>query len=179
MMSPSPDTTIKENIMESTIRIIQRDTGAWRMQVWISFGIAVLVCGSGLAWLPGADLDRAFMVMGYFFCLSAAFVLSKYVRDKAIASTDTPMWGLVVWGGFALAMVLTGWGLWRMEINPTWKAYLLVSWLYLISSAFTLAKTLRDACEAERFERGQDLALALPASESAAAQAATHASTNH
>jgi hypothetical protein len=34
-----------------------------------------------------------------------------------------------------------------MEINPTWRAYLLVSWLYLISSAFTLAKTLRDAHE--------------------------------
>jgi hypothetical protein len=128
--------------MENPIYNIRRDTGAWRVQVWISFGIAVLVCGSGLAWLPGADLDRAFMVMGYFFCLSAAFALSKYVRDKAIASTDTPMWGLVVWGGFALAMALTGWGLWRMEINPTWKAYLLVSWLYLISSAFTLAKTL-------------------------------------
>jgi hypothetical protein len=165
--------------MESTIRIIQRDTGAWRMQVWISFGIAVLVCGTGLAWLPGADLDRAFMVMGYFFCLSAAFALSKYVRDKAIAQSDTPMWGMVVWGGFALAMALTGWGLWRMDINPTWKAYLLVSWLYLISSAFTLAKTLRDAYEAERLERGQDPALALPASESATVQAATHASTNH
>ena len=165
--------------MESTNRIIQRDTGAWRMQVWISFGIAVLVCGTGLAWLPGDDLDRAFMVMGYFFCLSAAFALSKYVRDKAIAQSDTPMWGMVVWGGFALAMALTGWGLWRMDINPTWKAYLLVSWLYLISSAFTLAKTLRDAYEADRFERGQEPALALPASESSTAQAATYASTNH
>jgi hypothetical protein len=39
-----------------------------------------------------------------------------------------------------------------MEINPTWKAYLMVSWLYLISSAFTLAKTLRDAYEADRLE---------------------------
>jgi hypothetical protein len=58
------------------------------------------------------------------------------------------MWGSVVWGGFAVAMALTGWGLWRMEISPTWKAYLAVSWLYLISSAFTLAKTLRDAHEA-------------------------------
>ena len=90
--------------MENTIYNIRRDTGAWRMQVWISFGIAVLICGSGLAWLPGADLDRAVMVMGYFFCLSAAFALSKYVRDKAIVDTDTPMWGMVVWGGFALAM---------------------------------------------------------------------------
>ncbi len=142
--------------MDNTTLIIRRDTGAWRMQVWISFAIAVLVCGTGLAWLPGADLDRAFMIMGYFFCLTATFALSKYVRDNAIARCDTPLWGMVVWGGFALAMALTGWGLWRMEINPTWKAYLLVSWLYLISSAFTLAKTLRDAYEADRAECALD-----------------------
>ena len=46
---------------------IRRDTGAWRLQVWVSFGLSVMLCGSGLAWLPGQDLDRAFMVMGYFF----------------------------------------------------------------------------------------------------------------
>ena len=58
------------------------------------------------------------------------------------------MWKVVVWGGFAFAMALTGWGLLRMNINPTYKAYLGVSWLFLISSAFTLAKTLRDAFDA-------------------------------
>lgn len=133
--------------------MVRRDTRAWRLQVWISFGLAALLCGSGLAWLPGAALDRAFMVMGYVFCLSSAFALAKYVRDSETRRSDTPMWSLVVWGGFALAMALTGWGLWRMDIHPTWKAYLLVSWLYLISSAFTLAKTLRDAWEADRIAR--------------------------
>lgn len=143
-----------ENTVASpaVLRIVQRDTRAWRLQVWISFALALLVCGTGLAWLPGADLDRAFMVMGYVFCLSTAFALSKFVRDNAERPSDTPLWSLVVWGGFALAMALTGWGLFRMGINPTWKAYLVVSWLYLISSAFTLAKTLRDAYEAERLE---------------------------
>jgi hypothetical protein len=174
IMSSSFDTTSKENVMEHTIRIVQRDTGAWRLQVWVSFGLALLVCGTGLAWLPGGDLDRAFMVMGYFFCLSSAFVLSKYVRDNALAASDTPMWAMVVWGGFALSMALTAWGLWRMEINPTWKAYLVVSWLYLISSAFTLAKTLRDAYEAERLDRSSDVVPSLPASETAAAIATTN-----
>ena len=46
-------------------------------------------------------------------------------------------------------MALTGWGLLRMGIGETYKAFLGVSWLYLISSAFTLAKTLRDAHEAD------------------------------
>lgn len=142
----------------STRVIVRRDTRAWRAQVWISFGVAVAVCATGLAWLPGEDLDRAFMVMGYVFCLSSAFALAKYVRDQQLRGprADTPMWNLVVWGGFALAMALTGWGLWRMQINPTYKAYLLVSWLFLISSAFTLAKTLRDAFEAERDEAAND-----------------------
>jgi hypothetical protein len=67
-------------------------------------------------------------------------------------STDTPMFKLVVWGGFLLAMSLTGWGLWRMEVNETYKAFLGVSWLYLITCSFTLAKTLRDRHEADLSE---------------------------
>ena len=137
--------------MESTahiVRIVQRDTGAWRMQVWISFGLSLLVCGTGLAWLPGTGVDRAFMMMGYLFCVSTAFALAKFVRDNEGQRVDTPMWRLVVWGGFAMAVGLTGWGLWEMDISPTYRAYLGVCWLFLISSVFTLAKTLRDAHEA-------------------------------
>lgn len=92
------------------------------------------------------------MVMGYMFCLSAAFVLAKFVRDKQVPQDDagdTPMWRFVVWGGFAVAMGLTGWGLLSMEINPTYKAFLGVSWLYMITTAFTLAKMLRDKHEAD------------------------------
>ena len=137
----------------SSIVSVQRDTRAWQVQVWISFGLAVFLCATGLGWLPGQALDRAFMVMGYVFCLSAAFVLAKFVRDNqhgAIPGAgDTPMWKLVVWGGFFTAMGLTGWGLLRMEIGETYKAFLGVSWLFLISSAFTLAKTLRDRHEAD------------------------------
>ena len=129
----------------------QRDSRAWRAQVWISFGLAVALCAGGLAGLPGQSLDRAFMVMGYLFCLCSAFVLSKFVRDReSRPDADTPMWAWVVRGGFAMAMGLTAWGLWRMQVDDVWKAYLGVSWLYLISSVFTLAKTLRDAWEAER-----------------------------
>jgi hypothetical protein len=46
-------------------------------------------------------------------------------------------------------MALTGWGLWRMEVNSAYKSFLLVSWFFLISTVFTLAKTLRDAHEAQ------------------------------
>jgi hypothetical protein len=132
--------------------LTHRDSKPWQVQVWASFLIAVFLCAVGLSYLPGRDLDRAFMVMGYFFCLSAAFVLAKYVRDQEKTQSevkDTPMFKLVVWGGFFLAMSLTGWGLWRMEVNETYKAFLGVSWLYLITCTFTLAKTLRDRHEAD------------------------------
>ena len=128
---------------------VKRDTRAWQMQVWLSFGVAVTLCGTGLAWLPGDDLDRAFMIMGYVFCTSAAFALAKFVRDNERRRVDTPMFSMVVWAGFALAMALTGWGLWRMDVNPTYKSFLLVSWLFLISTVFTLAKTLRDKHDAD------------------------------
>lgn len=129
------------------------DTRAWRAQVWISFATAAGLAGTGLAWLPGGAIERAFMLMGYGFCLAMAFTLAKHVRDEQAAGAgatrvQTPLWGGVVWGGFALAMALTGWGLVQMDVSPTYKAFLGVSWLFLMSSAFTLAKTLRDAHEA-------------------------------
>lgn len=127
---------------------LRQDTRAWKLQVWISFGTALVLCASGLTYLPGHDLDRAFMFMGYVFSMSAAFAVAKHVRDNEQRRSDTPLWGLVVWGGFGLAVALTAWGLWRMTINPTYKAYLGVSWLFLVSTVFTLAKTLRDAHEA-------------------------------
>ncbi len=59
---------------------------------------------------------------------------------------------MVVWSGFGLAVALMGWGLARMQINPSYKAYLVVSWLFLVSTAFTLAKMLRDDHEALQAE---------------------------
>ena len=132
----------------TAMQTLRHDTKAWKLQVWASFGTAVALAGTGLAWLPGQDLDRAFMFMGYLFTLSTAFAVSKHVRDNEARRVDTPMWGWVVWAGFALAMSLTAWGLWRMEVNPTYKAFLGVNWLFLVSTVFTLAKTLRDAHEA-------------------------------
>src|SRR5688572_15808497 len=67
---------------------VRRDTRAWRAQVWISFGLSAALCAVGLAYLPGRDLDRAFMVMGYVFCLSAAFALAKFVRDNEGGRND-------------------------------------------------------------------------------------------
>ncbi len=157
----------------SSTSLVQRDTAAWQLQVWVSFGIAAFCCAVGLAWLPGERLEQIFMVMGYVFCLSAVFMLAKFVRDNQAATPrgagDTPLFKLVVWGGFAVAVGLTGWGLWGMDISPTYKAFLGVSWLYLLTTAFTLAKMLRDRHEADLAEArllGRREAMQAPASAS-------------
>lgn len=162
MFNPRLDAMSHPNVPSSSAAP-RGDTRAWKLQVWVAFGLAAALCATGLAWLPGQDLDRAFMVMGYGFCLSSAFAVAKHVRDTQAGLATTPMWGAVVWAGFGLAMALTGWGLLRMDVHPTYKAYLGVSWLFLISSAFTLAKMLRDAHEhalAAAHARGRADALA-------------------
>ena len=60
---------------------------------------------------------------------------------------------MTVWVAFAAAITLTAWGLWRMNI-PAWeKNYMVVSWLFLVSTTFTLAKTVRDGHEANLMDR--------------------------
>jgi hypothetical protein len=157
-MRPLSPLHFTEDTMQSSL--IRHDTKAWKAQVWISFLVAAALCATGLGWLPGRDLDRAFMMMGYLFCVSAAFALAKFVRDNERRAVDTPLWRVVVWSGFVLAMTLTGWGLTQMEINPAYKAFLAVGWLFLISASFTLAKTLRDAHDnalAEAGSRGRSV----------------------
>jgi hypothetical protein len=140
--------------------IVQRDTRAWQIQVWIAFLLAAFLCGTGLAYLPGTPIEHAFMVMGYMFCLTIAFVLAKFIRDAEkhrSAGTDghSRMINMVAWVGFASAMTMTGWGLMNLEVNAAYKAYLGVGWLFLINSAFTLAKMLRDKQEADLIEAAQ------------------------
>ena len=137
----------------ATRYIMQRDTGGWRLQVWLSFGIAVSACAFGVIQLPGQDLDRAFLALGMFFCLFSAFAVAKAIRDNRDGQVDTRSWVMTVWVAFAAAVALTAWGLWRMNIPGTEKNYMMVSWLFLVSSTFTLAKTIRDAHEAELMER--------------------------
>ena len=133
--------------------IMQRDTQGWRAQVWISFAIAVLACAIGVLRLPGQELDRAFLAIGLFFCLFSSFALAKTVRDNRDGQVDTSSWKMTVWVAFAAAFSLTAWGLWRMNIGEWQKGFMLVSWLFLISSTFTVAKTIRDKHEADLMDR--------------------------
>lgn len=136
--------------------IMQRDTAGWRNQVWISFAAAVCSCAAGVSQLPSQQLDRAFLAIGLFFCLFASFTLAKTIRDNRDGQVDTSSWVMTVWIGFAAAFSLTAWGLWRMAIEDWQKGYMVVSWLFLVSSTFTVAKTVRDKHEADLMDRGTE-----------------------
>ncbi len=136
----------------ATQYIMRRDTTGWTNQVRISFGVAVAACALGVIQLPGQELDRAFLAIGLLFCLFASFAVAKTIRDNRDGQVDTGSWVMTVWIAFAAALALTAWGLWRMNI-PVWeKKYMVVSWLFLVSSTFTLAKTVRDRHEADLME---------------------------
>jgi hypothetical protein len=134
--------------------VVQRDTPAWRLQVWASFGLAVAACGIGVMHLPSQQLDRAFLAIGFLFCLFSSFSVSKMVRDNRDGQVDTGPWVMTVWVAFGSSIALTAWGLWRMAIADWQKGFMVVSWLFLVSATFTLAKHIRDLHEAELMERG-------------------------
>lgn len=132
--------------------IVRRDTAGWNMQVWISFLLAIAMCTIGVWNMPSESLDRAFIAVGFFFCLSSAFGVAKMVRDNHHEAVDTPAWRMQVWIAFAVAISLTAWGLFRMTIGDWEKGFMVCAWLFLISASFTLAKTLRDKHEADLLE---------------------------
>jgi len=133
--------------------VMQRDTASWQVQVWTSFALALLASAFGVISLPSQELDRAFLAIGFFFCLFTCFAVAKTQRDNREEQVDTQGWVITVWIAFAAAISLTGWGLWRMSINDWQKSYMVVAWLFLVSSTFTLSKTIRDKHDAELMER--------------------------
>ena len=70
--------------------------------------------------------------------------MAKTTRDNRDGQVDTSSWVMTVWVAFAAAVMLTAWGLYRMKIEEWQKYYMLVTWLFLVSASFTLAKMLRD-----------------------------------
>ncbi|MDM0115767.1 YiaA/YiaB family inner membrane protein [Variovorax sp. J22R133] len=137
--------------------VMQRDTNGWRMQVWTSFALALVASAIGVLLLPGQELDRAFLAIGFFFCLFTSFSVAKTIRDNRDGQVDTSSWLMTVWFAFGAAVCLTAWGLWRMNIGEWQKAFMAVSWLFLVSSTFTVAKTVRDKHEADLMDRSGGL----------------------
>jgi hypothetical protein len=65
---------------------------------------------------------------------------------------DTGSWKIMVWLGFGISLALSAWSIYRMEIDYWHKISIISSSLFLISSAFTLSKTIRDKADADLLE---------------------------
>ena len=137
----------------ATRYIMQRHTLAWRILTWTSFTLSVAACAVGLLYMPDQDVNRTFLVGGLIFCVAAAFAVSKTIRDNRDGPSDTPTWVTAVWVIFCTAMALMAWGLWSLGIDTWHRGFMVVGWLYLVGSACTLSKMLRDQSEADLVDR--------------------------
>lgn len=135
--------------------LIRRDTPAWRIQVWMSFAVSTLLSAHAVWGLPGETIDRTLVALGLFFVLSSAFTLAKTIRDNQHEKVDTPAWLVQVWTAFGISTLLTGWAILRLQIDPWHQWALIGASLFMLSSAFTLAKTLRDEHDAGVLEAAQ------------------------
>ena len=64
--------------------------------------------------------------------------------------TDTGAWRFQVVAAFALALGLTTLGVCYLPVDTWTKGYLMMGLYFTVSSAFSLAKTLRDGHESEK-----------------------------
>ena len=58
------------------------DTGAWRIQVWIAFGLALCLTTVGVIYLPMDNWVKGYLGLGLYFTVSSAFTLAKTLRDQ-------------------------------------------------------------------------------------------------
>ncbi len=133
--------------------IIQRPTMGWRIQIWTSLALSAAACALGVVYMPQDMANTAFLVIGLIFCVFASFAVAKTIRDNRDGPSDTTIWIGAVWGAFVASMALMAWGLWHLEITPWHQAFMVVSWLYLVGSAISAAKLMRDQYEAGLIDR--------------------------
>ncbi len=63
------------------------NTAAFYLQAAVSFAVAVVAVGTGIAYLPVDAWVRAFLSIGTLFLISSSFTLAKCVRDQQESST--------------------------------------------------------------------------------------------
>jgi hypothetical protein len=139
--------------MTHSTPLIRRDTPQWIFMAWASFVASLCSMGWGALSLQTGSLDMAFVALGVSFATFSTMALSKSLRDNQQVAVDAPAWRLAVWVAFGLSVLFTAWGLMRLECPEWQRYYMAAAGLYLLSSTFTLSKTLRDKHDAELVEK--------------------------
>ena len=72
------------------------------------------------------------------------------------ASANTTGWVTYTYASFALAIAMTGFGIWALQADLWVKGYFMMAAVFLTGATFTLAKTVRDEHESKRFANRLD-----------------------
>ncbi|MAE94537.1 MAG: hypothetical protein CL910_07760 [Deltaproteobacteria bacterium] len=62
--------------------VMDLDTHAWRLQVWIAFGLALSLTTVGVLYLPVDVWVKGYLGVGLYFTVSSCFTLAKTLRDQ-------------------------------------------------------------------------------------------------
>lgn len=133
--------------------VIRRDTPAWIMQTWLSFVAALILACFGIYYIPVDPWQRGFVIMALFFSLGSTFSLAKSIRDNRDRQIDTAAWVFQVWSAFAIAVGFSSFGIYHLPVETWVKGYAAIALLFVLTTAFTLAKTIRDNQEAVDFDQ--------------------------
>ena len=60
---------------------LNKNTAAWRFQVWASFALSVTLMGIGIYHLPLDYWMKGYLLMGLVFTIGSCFGLAKTIRD--------------------------------------------------------------------------------------------------
>ncbi len=60
---------------------MEMDTNAWRLQVWIAFGLSLFLTTTGVWYLPVDPWIKGYLGIGLYFTVSSCFSLAKTLRD--------------------------------------------------------------------------------------------------
>lgn len=71
--------------------------------------------------------------------------------NPAAGASNTAAWLSFTYAQFGAAAFMAGLGIWFMPVDILIKGYMMMANVFLVGSAFTLAKTIRDEHEARRF----------------------------
>lgn len=150
----------RSTTIETAVSLL-RSSQAHYVQVWASFLGSVCITVGGIIAMPDIKAsDRHFALCALGFVTSQAFTLAKTTRDRAFADLPnapagaeflrgTGAWYAQVVISFVLALVCASYGFLEMSVSPAGRAFLCMGAIFVLSSSFNLAKTLRDRLDAQ------------------------------
>jgi hypothetical protein len=73
-----------------------------------------------------------------------------------LPASHSAAWVIQSWLSFALALFVTGLGIWALPVDLWVKGFMAMGLVFTVGSSLTLAKTVRDQHEADRLTKRID-----------------------